>query len=90
MDFEEISSDNMVEGVFPEINPEESFPDIVFYAGDRNNTYSNNKEERRAYEDHDRTSWNCVGEIDLERARYLLNIDDMLEETLDNIAAPTG
>jgi len=82
MDFKEISPDNIVEGVFPEINPEESFPDIVFNAGDSNNIYSNNIEERRACEDHDWTSWENIGEIYLERARYLLNIDDMLEEIL--------
>ncbi len=32
---------------------------------------------------HDRSSWKMVGEIDMERARYLLNTDEMLEEMLN-------
>ncbi|MCZ7355492.1 MAG: hypothetical protein O8C66_03735 [Candidatus Methanoperedens sp.] len=31
---------------------------------------------------HDRSSWKMVGEIDMERARYLLSTDEMLEEML--------
>ncbi len=31
---------------------------------------------------HDWPSWKEVGEIDMERARYLLNTDEMLEEIL--------
>ncbi len=33
---------------------------------------------------HDLPSWKRVGEIDLERARYLLSTDEMLEEMLGN------
>ena len=29
---------------------------------------------------HDWSSWKMVGEIDMERARYLLNTDEMLDE----------
>lgn len=34
---------------------------------------------------NDWPSWKRVGEIDLERARYLLSMDDMFEETLGKI-----
>jgi len=33
---------------------------------------------------HDLPSWKRVGEIDVERARYLLSTDEMLEDMLGN------
>jgi len=34
---------------------------------------------------HEWTSWRGVGEIDIERARYLLSTDEVLEEKLNKI-----
>jgi hypothetical protein len=34
---------------------------------------------------HDWSSWKMVDEIDMERARYLLNTDEMLEENVGQI-----
>jgi hypothetical protein len=85
MEFKGISLD----GVVQEIDREASFADLDV----RNGNYIYNV-KKEAYEDtledmegasgivHGMPSWKSLAEIDLERARYLLSADDMLEETL--------
>ncbi len=86
MQFKEI---NVPEGIVQQINHEGSFADITVDVGNGDYLYSNvNLDE--LHEDtlgdiekiHDLSSWKSVGEIDLERARYLLSTDEMLEEML--------
>ncbi len=75
MEFKEISASNFLDGVVQEIDCDASFADISFGVGNGNYTYFNIKKEMGVYED-------TLEEIDLERARYLLSADDMLEEML--------
>lgn len=39
---------------------------------------------------HDWPSWKSLGEIDLERARYLLSTDEMVEEMLSETQGNVG
>ncbi|MCZ7359978.1 MAG: hypothetical protein O8C55_07880 [Candidatus Methanoperedens sp.] len=71
MDFEKMNSTNILGGVVQEIGSEGSF-DIV---RNGNYKYSNIPQEMEVYED-------TPGEIYLERERYLLNADEILEEML--------
>ena len=89
MAFKEISESNMLGDFVQGIDSEGSFADIAVDVGNRENIYSNvNLDE--LYEDtlegiekiHNWHSWKGLAEIDLERARYLLSTDDMLEEML--------
>ena len=88
MAFKEISESNMLDDFVQEIDSEGSFADIAVDVEKGNDTYSNIKKEMGAYEatleDIENTwlSWKSLGEIDMERARYLLSADDMLEEML--------
>jgi hypothetical protein len=88
MVFKEISESNMLDDFVQEIDSEGSFADIAVNVDKGNHTYSNIKKEMGAYEatleDIENTwpSWKGLAEIDLERARYLLSTDDMLEEVL--------
>ena len=86
MEFKEI---NVPEGIVQQIGHEGSFADIAVDVGNGENIYSNvNLDE--LHEDtlkniekiHNWHSWKGLAEIDLERARYLLSTDDMLEEML--------
>ncbi len=86
MEFKEIS---VPEGIVQQIGHEGSFADIAVDVGNGENIYSNvNFDELHedTLEDieniHNWHSWKSVGEIDLERARYLLSTDEMLEEML--------
>ncbi len=75
MEFKEISASNFLDGVVQEIDCEASFGDIAIEIGIGNYLYSNIKKEKGAYED-------TLEDIDLERARYLLSPDEMIEEML--------
>lgn len=75
MEFKEISASNFLDSVVQETDLEASFADISIEVGSGNYTYSNIKKEMGANED-------TLEEIELERARYLLSADDMLEEML--------
>lgn len=89
MEFKEISESNFLDGVVQEIDREASFADLD--VGNGNYIYNVKKE---AYEDMledmertsgivpDMPSWKSLAEIDMERVRYLLSADDMLEEML--------
>ena len=86
MEFKEI---NVPEGIVQQIGHEGSFADIAVDVGNGENIYSNvNLDELHedTLEDiekiHKWSSWKGLAEIDLERARYLLSTDDMLEEML--------
>ena len=70
MEFEEISTANI--GVIQEIGSEGPFVNIV---RNGNYKYSNIPREIEVYED-------TLGEIYLERERFLLNADKILEEML--------
>lgn len=72
MDFEKINSTNILDGVVQEIGSEGSFVNIV---RNGNYKYSNIPQEIEVYED-------TPGEIYLERERYLLSADEMIEEML--------
>ena len=78
----------MLDDFVQEIDSEGSFADIVVDVEKGNYTYFNIKKEMEAYEatleDIENTwlSWKSLGEIDMERARYLLSTDEMLEEML--------
>ena len=39
---------------------------------------------------HDWTAWKNLGEIELERARYLLSVDEMMEEMLSRVGTSGG
>ena len=90
MAFKEISESNMLGDFVQEIDREGSFADIAVDVGKGNDTYSSIKKEMGAYEAtlediekiHKWPSWKGLAEIDLERARYLLSTDEMLEEIL--------
>jgi hypothetical protein len=86
MEFKEI---NVPEGIVQQIDHEGSFADIAVDMGNGEYICSNvNFEE--LHEDtlegiensHNWSSWKGLAEIDLERARYLLSTDEMLEEML--------
>ncbi len=72
MDFEKINSTDILDGVVQEIGSEGSFVNIV---RNGNYKYSNILQEIEVYED-------TPGEIYLERERYLLSADEMMEEML--------
>lgn len=77
----DISVSNVLDGVVQEIDHEIPFPNIAVDAGIVPDFM---KVFPRQLLVHDWPSWKMVGEIDLERARYLLSTDEMLEEMLDN------
>ncbi|MCZ7391905.1 MAG: hypothetical protein ABOK23_13715 [Candidatus Methanoperedens sp.] len=89
MAFKEISESNMLDDFVQEIDLEGSFADIAVDVG--NGEYINsNVNLDELYEDtlecieniQKWSSWKGLAEIDMERARYLLSADDMLEEML--------
>ncbi len=71
MEFKEI---NVPEGIVQQIGHEGSFADIAVDVGNGDYIYPNANLDV-LYED-------TLEEIDMERARYLLNTDEMLEEML--------
>ena len=84
MEFIEI---NVPEGIVQQINNNGVFADLD--VGNGNYTYSNvnldelHEDTLEVTENIQKwSSWKSVGEIDLERARYLLSTDEMLEEML--------
>ena len=70
MEFKEI---NVLEGIVRQIG-EEPFADSAVDAGNGNFLYSN--------ANHHVLYDNALEEMDMERARYLLNTDEMSEEIL--------
>ncbi len=69
----ELKEINVVEGIFRQII-EEPFADIAVNGGNGNYLYPN--------VNHDVFWENNLGEMDMERARYLLSTDEMSEEML--------
>ncbi len=80
MEFKEI---NVPDGIIQQIDHEGPFADIAVDVGNRNQIYSNPKRVLI----HNWSSWNMVDEINMERARYLLSTDEILEETLGKTRA---
>jgi len=84
MEFKEI---NVSEGIIPQIGHEGTFADIAVDVGNRDNTYSNVNLDM-SYEDtlpkkgliHNWSSVKMFEEMNLERERYLLSTDELLEE----------
>ena len=76
----DISASIELDGVVQEIAHEIQFPDIAVDAGIIPDFMKIFPEKLPA---HDRSSWKMVGEIYLERERFLISADEMLEEMLD-------
>jgi hypothetical protein len=72
MEFKEI---NVTEGILQQID-QGPFADIAVVVGNRDRNYQNVNLDV-SYEEME-----MVDEINMERARYLLSTDEMLEETL--------
>ncbi|MCZ7355496.1 MAG: hypothetical protein O8C66_03750 [Candidatus Methanoperedens sp.] len=72
MDPEEIGSPNIIDGAVQEIDNEGSFINIVGYG---NYKFSNILQEIEVYGD-------TPSDMFIERARYLLSADEMIEEML--------
>lgn len=85
----EIREISISEGIIQQIYPEGPFADIAIDVENIDNIYSN-VNLGVSYKDtlpkqelsHNWSSWTMVEEMNLERARYLLNTDEMLEEML--------
>ena len=83
----EITEISIPEGIIQQINPEGP---ITVDVGNRDHIYSNVNLDM-SYEDtlpkkgliHNWSSLKMVEEMNLERARYLLNTDELLEEMLN-------
>jgi len=88
----EITEINIPEGIIQQINPEGPFADIAVDVGNRDHIYPNVNLDV-SYEDtlskkgliHNWSSVKMVEEMNLERARYLLNTDELFEEMLNKI-----
>lgn len=76
-----ISASNVLDGLVQEIAHEIQFSDIAVDAGIIPDFMKIFPKKLPA---DDLPSWKMVGEIDLERARYLLSTDEMLEDMLEN------
>ena len=84
MEFKEI---NVLGGIVQPIDHEGSFADIAVDVGNRDNIYSNVNLDM-SYEDtlpkkgliHNWSSVKMFEEMNLERERYLLSTDELLEE----------
>jgi hypothetical protein len=76
----DISASNMLDSIAQEIDLDGSFSNVAVDVKNVNYTYSNIFP--RELPVHDLSLWGDLGEIDLERAKYLLSTDDMLEEML--------
>jgi hypothetical protein len=85
MEFMEI---NVPEGIVQQIDNERPFADIAFDVGNRNHLYPNLDVSYEGFMRYlpkkvlinNRSSWKMVDEINMERARYLLSNDKILEE----------
>jgi hypothetical protein len=84
MEFEEI---DVPEGLIQQIDPEGPLAGITDDVGNVDYIYPNvNVDVMRSLPKvliHNWSSWKMVDEINMERARYLLSTDEMLEEMLN-------
>ena len=76
----DISASNMLVSIAQEIDLDGSFSNVAVDMENGNYTYSNIFP--RELPVHDLSSRDDLGEIDLERAKYLLSTDDLFEEML--------
>ncbi len=74
MEFKEI---NVAGGIIQQIDHEGPFADITVYVGNRDHRYS--------YVNLDMSYEDTLDEINMERARYLLSTDEILEEKFGQI-----
>ncbi len=81
MEYIEMSESNILESVVQEINVEGSFADFDLVSATLVPDFI--KLFPRVFPIHERSSWENVEEIDLERMRYLLSADEMIEEKLN-------
>jgi hypothetical protein len=84
MEYIEMSESNIIDSVVQEINVEESFANVDMGSATLEKGHDFIKLFPRESPIHDQSSWKSVGEIDLERIRYLLSADEMIEEMLNN------
>lgn len=81
MEYIEMNESNILDSVGQEINVEGSFADVDTVSAVLVPDFI--KLFPRELPIHERSSWKSVGEIDLERTRYLLSADEMIEEMLN-------
>jgi len=87
MEFKEIG---VPEGIIQQIDHERPFADIAVDAGNVDIVYPNVNLDVMRYLPkkvliNNRSSWKMVDEINMERTRYLLSTDEMLEEMLGRV-----
>ena len=82
MEYIEMSESNKLESIVQEISVEGPFANVDMGSGILGKVPDFMKLFPRELPVHDRSSWKSVGEIDLERVRYLLSADEMIEEML--------
>ena len=83
MEYEGMSKSNILDSVVNEINVEGLFSNVDIGRCILGKAPDFRKLFPRELPVHDRSSWKSVGEIDLERVRYLLSADEMIEEMLN-------
>jgi hypothetical protein len=84
MEYIEMSESNILDSVVQKINVEGSFANVDMGSATLEKVPDFIKLFPRELPIHDQSSWKSVGEIDLERMRYLLSADEMIEEMLNN------
>ena len=83
MEYEEMSESNIRDSVVQEIDVAGSFANVDIGSSILGKVPDFMNLFPRERPVHDRSSWKSVGEIDLERLRYLLSADEMIEEMLN-------
>jgi hypothetical protein len=83
MEYIEMRESNILDSVVQEINVEGSFANVDMGSGTLGKVPDFIKLFPGELLIHDLSSWKSVDEIDLERMRYLLNADEMIEEMLN-------
>jgi hypothetical protein len=82
MEYLELSESNIRDSVVQDIDVEGSFANIDMRSGILGKMPDFMKLFPAELLVHDISSWKSVEEIDLERVRYLLSADEMIEEML--------
>lgn len=82
MNYGDMSESNILDNIVQDIDIEGSFANVDLGNGILGKVPGFMKLFPRIIPIHDRSSWKSIGEIDLERVRYLLSEDEMIEEML--------
>ncbi len=81
MEYIEMRESNILDSIVQEINVEGSFAELDTVSGTVVPDFI--KLFPGELPIHEQFSWKSIGEIDLERTRYLLSADEMIEEMLN-------